>query len=123
VWGIAVNWAKGNVYVVDTGNKWIQQLDKNGNFIRAWGINVISGGTSGIGAVNGTMTSFEVVATSCAFLVGQEVQGEGIPVGTKVTAASGSGAVFTLTFPKPMTEKDGLGFSDVVGSGCGGFEG
>lgn len=54
---VAVNQASGNVYVNDTFNNRIQQFNADGDFIRAWGWDVLSGGGTG----------FEVceVAASC----------------------------------------------------------
>ena len=39
--------ATGDVYVADTQNNRIQELDSSGNFLRAWGKDVISGGGTG----------------------------------------------------------------------------
>jgi hypothetical protein len=75
--------AGGFIYVADNGNQRIDKLDLNGNFISAWGKDVISGGPTG----------FEVctVAANCK----QGVQGGGngelnLPNGVAATA----GAVF-----------------------------
>ena len=41
--GVAVYDDTGDVYVADSGNNRVQQFDATGNFIRAWGQDVISG--------------------------------------------------------------------------------
>ena len=44
--GIATDTA-GNVYVGENGNQRVQKFDSNGNFLRAWGKDVVTGGTTG----------------------------------------------------------------------------
>ena len=39
--------ASGNVYVVEGGNLRVQKFDSSGNFLRAWGEDVVIGGTTG----------------------------------------------------------------------------
>jgi hypothetical protein len=57
----------GDVYIADSANNRIQSFDKNGNFLRAWGLDVDSGGGTG----------FEVcvVAASCKTGLGQGAGG------------------------------------------------
>jgi hypothetical protein len=55
--GIAIDQATGNVYVTDKkggsgGNSRVSQFDANGNFLRAWGWDVVSSG--GAGDIPGT---------------------------------------------------------------------
>jgi hypothetical protein len=45
--GIAVNQSTGHVYVIDVTNLRIQELDEDGNFIRAFGKDVVQTGQSG----------------------------------------------------------------------------
>lgn len=45
--GVAVNQSTGNVYVTDGGHQRIQEFDEDGNFLAAFGWNVIAGGASG----------------------------------------------------------------------------
>jgi hypothetical protein len=54
---IAVNQTSGDVYVLSWGSRRIDQFDADGNFIRAWGTDVVVGGGTG----------FEIctVATEC----------------------------------------------------------
>src|SRR5690348_7203151 len=42
--GIAVNQASGDVYVVDRNNQRVQEFDGDGEFIRAWGFDVVASG-------------------------------------------------------------------------------
>jgi hypothetical protein len=41
--GIAVNQSSGHVYVMDTGNRRVQEFDLEGSFVRAWGWGVDTG--------------------------------------------------------------------------------
>jgi hypothetical protein len=47
--GVAVNQQTGNVYVWDRSNRRVQQFDRDGNFIRMWGGDVISSGANNNG--------------------------------------------------------------------------
>jgi NHL repeat len=47
--GLAVDHASGDVFAADTGNHRIQQFDGDGNFIRAWGQDVLSNGAGNTG--------------------------------------------------------------------------
>jgi hypothetical protein len=42
--GVAVNQTSGNVYVADRGNQRVQEFTGAGNFIRAWGFDVVKSG-------------------------------------------------------------------------------
>src|SRR5690606_35346126 len=44
---VAVNQATGDIYVADGGNNRVQQLSSTGEFIRAWGTDVVTGGGTG----------------------------------------------------------------------------
>jgi hypothetical protein len=108
--GVAVNDASGDIYVVDTGpaaatsNHRIERFDSSGNFISAWGADVISGAATGTGTLNETTTVTSVVATSGAFLVGQLVTGPvGIAPGTRIAAVSLTGPAATITLTKAAT--------------------
>jgi hypothetical protein len=78
--GIAVD-SQGNVYVGDTQNSRIEKFDSNGNFLRAWGNNVINNGAGNVG--------FEIciapadtcqTATASTGLGGEMSGGQGIAI-------------------------------------------
>ncbi len=48
--GLAVNDVTGDLYVADQGNNRIDQFDADGNFIRAWGEDVVASGPDDSGA-------------------------------------------------------------------------
>jgi hypothetical protein len=55
--GIAINQASGDVYVLNSGANRVEQFDADGNFIRAWGRDVvISGGTGDVPGTNEEQT-------------------------------------------------------------------
>jgi len=84
--GVAVNDSSGDVYVADAGNNRLQRFDADGNFISAWGADVIPGGAAGTGNLtNGNNAITALVATNKAFVVGQTITGAGIPAGTTIT--------------------------------------
>jgi len=60
--GVAVNQANGHVYVTESGNRRVSEFDADGDFIRAWGWDVVTSGQP-----NDTGTGFEIctVATEC----------------------------------------------------------
>lgn len=57
--GIAVNQATGNVYITEANNRRVSEFDAEGNFIRAWGWDVISSGKP-----NDNGTGFEICDTT-----------------------------------------------------------
>ena len=60
--GIAVDQSTGNVYVTEAGNRRVSEFDPDGDFIRAWGWDVITSGQP-----NDTGTGFEIctVTSEC----------------------------------------------------------
>ena len=85
--GVAAD-AAGNVYVVDVNNQRIQRFDSSGNFLRAWGRDVVTGGGTG----------FELctVAASCKQGAVGELGGElNFPSGV---AADATGNVYAENF-------------------------
>jgi hypothetical protein len=60
--GVAVNQANGDVYVTENGNRRVSEFTANGNFVRAWGWDVITSGEP-----NDTGTGFEIcdAASEC----------------------------------------------------------
>jgi hypothetical protein len=60
--GVAVNQANGHVYVTESGNRRVSEFDADGNFVRAWGWDVIANGEP-----NDTGTGFEIckVGSEC----------------------------------------------------------
>ena len=85
--------AAGNTYVADAGNRRIQKFDAAGNFVAAWGKDVVTGG--------GTGAEVCTVAANCKAgvfggLGGEFVDAEGVavdPSGTTVYVADGSRVV------------------------------
>lgn len=61
VGGTAVNNGTGNVYVADRGNNRIEEFDASGNFLRAWGQDVI---TNTGAPANSNGTGFEICDTT-----------------------------------------------------------
>jgi uncharacterized repeat protein (TIGR02543 family) len=85
--GIAADSA-GNIYLADTGNNRIEKFDSQGNFLRAWGTDVVNGGGTG----------FEIctVAASCkAGTSSGQSGGMSSPLNVGV---DGAGAVFVADF-------------------------
>jgi hypothetical protein len=102
--GVAVNEASGEVYAVDRGNNRVQRFQADGDFISAWGADVISGTASGTGTWSSGSTSVTAVtATAGRFLPGQLISGAGIQPGTRIIQIGGAGATSTLTLTKPTT--------------------
>jgi hypothetical protein len=118
--GVGSGAAAGDVYVVDNANSRIQQFRAGGDFVRAFGWDVVFSGQDNNGAneqqtVNvpntvsggsfrltvtaatgsGTLTKDSrkitgVTTNTGAFAVGQAISGFGIPLGTTITRVSGS---------------------------------
>ena len=61
--GVAVNQSTGDLYVADGSNHRIQQFSASGDFIRAWGYDVIDG-VKFPGAPNNNGTGFEICDTT-----------------------------------------------------------
>lgn len=102
--GAAVNDSTGEVYVADAANNRIERFDADGNFISAWGADVISGTASGTGTwASGSFDVSAVVATAGRFLPGQVITGPGIAPGTKIASVAGTGVASTLKLTKPTT--------------------
>lgn len=117
--GLAVD-PSGAVYVADGENNRIQKFDASGNFVRAWGRNVVIGGSTG----------FEVCVLATACQAGQEGQLGG-EFGDPYTVAADSGAVyvadngthriqkfdpsgnFVLAWGKNVSSGGGDGFAEV----------
>jgi hypothetical protein len=59
--GVAINQSNGHVYVTENGNRRVSEFDPNGNFIRAFGWDVISSGKP-----NDNGTGFEICDTTAA---------------------------------------------------------
>ncbi|MGZ5361357.1 MAG: hypothetical protein ACXWZW_07055 [Solirubrobacterales bacterium] len=83
--GVGVD-ANGNVYVPEFTNQRVQKFDSNGNFLRAWGRDVVSAGPGDIG------NSFEICVAgvdTCKAGVGGGLGGEfNLPFGVATDAAS-----------------------------------
>jgi NHL repeat-containing protein len=59
--GVAVNQSNGHLYVTENGNSRVSEFDADGNFVRAWGWDVISSGKP-----NDNGTGFEICDTQAA---------------------------------------------------------
>ena len=116
--GIATD-AAGNVYVAETTNNRVSRFDPQGNFQRAWGKDVVTGGGTG----------FEIctVAANCKPGLAGGLGGElNSPAGV---ATGSSGVVYVAEFNgQRISRFDSLGNfqrawgKDVVGGGGTGFE-
>src|SRR4051812_4679075 len=119
-YGVATD-AAGNVYVVDESNNRIQKFDSSGNWERAWGKDVDSGGGTG----------FEIcaVASSCKPGVGGQLGGEFFGLGFGGIATDLGGNVYVSdSSNQRIQEFDSSGNwerawgKDVVTGGGTGFE-
>lgn len=99
--GIATDPSTGHVYVGEVTNRRVSEFTAWGQFVRAWGVGVVSGGATGTGdLVTGSTVVTSVATTGKSFLVGQEISGPGIPAGTTISAL-GAG---TITLSQAATE-------------------
>jgi hypothetical protein len=102
-----------DVYTFD-GSR-VQKFTPAGEFLRAWGGGVITGGAKGTGDLSsGSAMISNVKTTEKAFELGQTVTGSGIPAETKIVAI-GPGTI-TLSDPAgasgtgiPLTVAEGAG--------------
>jgi hypothetical protein len=113
--GIATNPSTGRVYVAEVGNQRVSEFTAWGEFVKAIGWGVVSGGAAGTGdLVAGSTTVSAVVTTSKVFKAGQAINGAGIPAGTTILAvapgsitlsqpATASGSGVALTSPQGST--------------------
>ena len=71
--GIAVDQTSGDVYVADSGDSRIEKFDADGNFLRAWGWDVVkSGGTGDVSS-----DAFEICTVAADCKVGKASQSGG----------------------------------------------
>lgn len=129
--GVAVNSSTSNVYVVDRTNHRIQEFDKNGNFIRAWGKDVVESGpdqanetqTVVVAATSGNFTLTFGAATTAslpATATAAEVQGalnglSTISAGGGSVSVSGGPGNATGSVPYVITFNGGpLAHTDVA---------
>ncbi len=110
--GVAVDSA-GDVYAVDSSR--IQKFGPAGEFLRAWGAGVVSGGATGTGDLSvGSDLVTSLAVTGKEFRLGQTITGAGIPAGTVITAF-GQGQI---RLSKPATAS-GSGVALTVAEGAG----
>ncbi len=84
--GVAVNQSTGHVYVTDGGRLRVQEFDASGNFVRAWGRDVIIAGRN-----NDSGTSaFEICDTTAAL--------PNVAADCKAGVSAGTGGAFASTF-------------------------
>jgi hypothetical protein len=62
--GIAVNQSSGDVYITEQGNLRVQQFDSSGNFLRAFGQDVVTTGFPGNSAAASAVQTLTVTATA-----------------------------------------------------------
>ncbi|HWM62729.1 MAG TPA: hypothetical protein VNP96_01915 [Solirubrobacterales bacterium] len=98
--GVALD-SSGNVYVTDWNNLRVQKFSPTGQFLAAFGGDVVTGGATGTGTLNGTTTISAVTTTSKAFMVGQTITASdgGIPPETRITAVGPN----SITLSQPAT--------------------
>jgi hypothetical protein len=90
----------GHIYVADQQNNRVDEFTAWGQFLKTWGWDVAAEGAAGSGDLSaGSATVSNVLTTSRAFRVGQEISGAGIPAGTTINAL-GAGA---MTLSKAAT--------------------
>lgn len=82
--GIAVNHGTGDVYVADGTNNRVQQFTASGEFIRAWGTDVVTGGETGFEIC--TVAASCKAGTTAGGVAGQVAQ----PMGIAVDQATGA---------------------------------
>ncbi|HET8863741.1 MAG TPA: hypothetical protein VFM94_10885, partial [Solirubrobacterales bacterium] len=112
--GIAVD-SSSNIYLVDRNNRRVQKFDPDGNFLLTWGGGVVTGGATGTGDVAlGSTQVTNVQTTSKAFMVGQRIEGAGIPAETTIVAV-GEGTMI-LSQPSSATNM-GIALSAPEGTG------
>jgi hypothetical protein len=87
--GLAVNQANGHVYVTESGNRRVSEFDANGNFIRAWGWDVVESGKP-----NDNGTGFEICDTTNGNAITDCQKG----------AAGANGGQFGETIGRPVTD-------------------
>ncbi len=93
----------------------VQKFSPTGEFLRAWGGGVVTGGAKGSGDLSsGSTTITNVKTTQKAFEVGQTITGAGIPAETRI-AALGPG---TITLSKAATGS-GVSVAISVAEGAG----
>jgi hypothetical protein len=110
---IAVSPVNGDLYVID--NDRVNQFSPWGEFIRAWGGGVVTGGGEGTGElVEGSTTVSSVQTTSKVFMEGMALEGEGIAPGTRI-AAVGNGTL-TLTEPANATTPTTMSSPEAAGN-------
>ena len=75
--GIAINQASGDVYVTDQGNQRIQQFDASGNFLRAFGSDVVETGFPGDSPPASAVQTLSVTATGGKYVLSFQGQATG----------------------------------------------
>ena len=83
--GVAINHSTGDVYVVDRGNNRIQQFTADGDFIRAWGYDVVASGGNDKPYVD-EVNAVKIRATGGSFKLTFEGQSTG-PLAYNASAA------------------------------------
>jgi phosphohistidine swiveling domain-containing protein len=88
--GVGVDEVSGDVYVADKGDDRVEQFTSSGVFVGEFtGPEATGTGT----LTEGSSTVEEAVTLTGAFVVGEEVSGEGVPAGTVITGVPGGGVL------------------------------
>jgi hypothetical protein len=93
--GIAINQSSGDVYLTEQGNLRVQRFDSNGNFIRAWGRNVVAKGPDNQ-AGGAEVQTVTVKATSGVFQL-RFSEAETIPLAFNASPATVEAALDALS--------------------------
>ncbi|HEX5929857.1 MAG TPA: hypothetical protein VFY48_10735, partial [Solirubrobacterales bacterium] len=100
---MATDPVSGNLYVVDGGRDGgrVQVFTPWGEFVRAWGGGVLSGGATGTGTLEqGSAKVTSITTTEKRFEVGMALEGTGVAPDTRIASVGVDGS---LTLTKPAT--------------------
>jgi hypothetical protein len=91
--------SKGDIYVADTGDNLITKYTATGSLVETWGLNGQLSRSTSTGSANLTEGTTTLEDVTGIFSTGEEIEGEGIPTHTTITATPGGG---TLEISNPI---------------------
>jgi hypothetical protein len=101
-YGIATDPTTGDLYSVDFNR--LNKFSPWGQFIKAWGGGVVTGGAAGTGVLTPGLTKVtSVQTTSKEFRLGMKIEGTGIAPGTTIAAMDTQISESALFLSKPAT--------------------